>query len=60
LEDVASLQRCFGGSFGEPGYVTPSTECLRHHDFDPEDDDVDLPDFEEFQAVMDGPPVSAE
>ncbi|MGB2985665.1 MAG: hypothetical protein WBE26_07250, partial [Phycisphaerae bacterium] len=40
LEDVASLQRCFGGSFGEPGYVTPSTECLRHHDFDPEDDDV--------------------
>lgn len=54
LEDAGALQRCFGGSFGEPGYVTPSVECLDHLDFD-EDDDVDLADYKEMQPVFSGP-----
>jgi hypothetical protein len=54
LWDVGAFQRCFGGSLEEPGYVTPSADCLRHCDFDA-DDDVDLKDFALFQENQSNP-----
>jgi hypothetical protein len=54
LWDVGAFQRCFGGPFGEPGYVTPSVDCLQHGDFN-EDDDMDLSDFRELRVILTGP-----
>jgi hypothetical protein len=54
LFDYHSLQSCFSGGIGLPGYVPPSAECLFNFDYDG-DPDTDLYDYFTFQRMFAGP-----
>lgn len=54
LFDAGALENCFSGPTGEPGFATPSAECLLRFDAD-DDGDVDLLDHTSFCAEMNGP-----
>ncbi|MBI4717001.1 MAG: hypothetical protein HY763_04295 [Planctomycetes bacterium] len=54
LGDIGSIQQCYSGPEGTPGYNPPSHECSINLDFDG-DDDVDLLDWKAFHENCTGP-----
>jgi hypothetical protein len=44
LADFATFQACFTGPSQDPGFTTPTAQCLETFDFD-FDNDIDLSDY---------------